>query len=134
VAKFFIKVITLATPKEIKSKFFYNVNNVDSTYIKEILIKFFKFEKAEKNISYKSLDNIEFKTGQPFFIKKSVIFDENGEKKCKKNDEKHDFFNENSPNFDILEAISYHKKELQKLEQIALRLDVQTVEEIPLVF
>jgi len=116
---------TLATPKEIKNRFFSHNNNYESSYIKEILIKHFEFEKYEKNISYKSLDDTIFKTGQPFIIKKSVIFDELDEKEGEKVAEKDLFFNENDPNFDILGLILAKKTELKQLEEKAVSLGFQ---------
>lgn len=82
------------TPKEIKERYFGNNSQVSSSFIKDVLIDEFKFQKKEKNISYKSLDNNEFKTGQPFLIEKVAIFSEKGA-----------IFSENGHSTDIAQVV-----------------------------
>lgn len=64
-----------ATPKEIKERFFHNNSSVSSSFVKDVLIEEFKLKKEEKNVSYKALNDTDYKTGQPFLIPKSAIFD-----------------------------------------------------------
>lgn len=70
------KDLIYATPKELKERFFPNNSQVSTSFIKDVLIDEYGFEKSEKIISYKPLDNEFFKTGTPFFIKKTAFFDE----------------------------------------------------------
>jgi len=102
--------VVLATPKEIKERFFSKNNQINSPYIKDILINHFKFEKSDKNISYKSLDGVNFKTGQPFFIKKSAFLGSNSDENMVKYD---DFVSKTAINERILTL----KNELSNLEQ-----------------
>jgi hypothetical protein len=69
----FIGPVMKATPKEIKETFYPFNHNVSSSYIKEVIADEFKFKKAEKNESYKSLNDEAFKTGQPFYIPRDLI-------------------------------------------------------------
>jgi len=68
---YFVGEIMKATPKEIKDTFFHNNSNVSSSFIRDVLVDEFKFQKAQKNESYKSLNNDMYKTGQPFYVNKS---------------------------------------------------------------
>lgn len=102
--------VVLATPKEIKERFFSKNNQINSPYIKDILINHFKFEKSDKNISYKSLDGVNFKTGQPFFIKKSAFLGSNSDENMVKYA---DFVSKTAINERILTL----KNELSNLEQ-----------------
>ncbi len=70
----YMKDVIKATPKEIKDMFFHNNSSVTSSFIREVLIDEFKCEKASNNIRYNSLNDPMTKTGQPYFIKKSMIF------------------------------------------------------------
>jgi hypothetical protein len=70
----------LATPKEIKEYMFDRIQNVTSSFIRDVLIDEFKFKRAPKNISYKPLAMESFKTGQPYKIEKGIIFSQNGVK------------------------------------------------------
>jgi len=70
---YFVGETMKATPKEIKDSFFSHNSNVSSSFIKDVLTDEFKFNKAVKNESYKSLNNDIYKTGQPFYILKSEI-------------------------------------------------------------
>jgi len=62
-----------ATPKELKEKFFSHNSQVNTSFIRDVLIDEFKFKKEEKNISYKVLDGDFFKVGQPFNIVRQAI-------------------------------------------------------------
>jgi hypothetical protein len=70
---YFIGEVMKCTPKEIKDCFFSHNSNVSSSFIRDVLVDEFKFQKAGKNESYKSLNNDVYKTGQPFYIPKSEI-------------------------------------------------------------
>jgi hypothetical protein len=84
---YFIGETMKSTPKEIKDTFFTHNSNVTGSFIKDVLLDEFKFTKAQKNESYKSLNNEMYKTGQPFYIPKSeIIVIKSGEEKDEKND------------------------------------------------
>jgi len=65
-----------ATPKEIKERYFANNSQVNTSFIRDVLIDEFKFSKEIKNVSYKSMDTDFFKTGQPYTIPRASITDE----------------------------------------------------------
>jgi len=123
---YFVGEVMKATPKEIKDTFFAHNSNVSSSFVKDVLVDEFKFQKAEKNESYKSLNNDLHKTGQPYSIPKNVFFvlrscfidnektPKNSEK-TPKNDQKTPFLKE-TEKYTIKSKLSEYE-ELNELEQ-----------------
>jgi hypothetical protein len=123
---YFVGEVMKATPKEIKDTFFPHNSNVSSSFIRDVLVDEFKFQKAQKNESYKSLNNDIHKTGQPFYINKiefcviksdlkndenTLLFDE----KTPKNAEKTPFLKNNQK-----DVIKYNSADIQEVEEIEL--------------
>lgn len=70
---YFIGELMKSTAKEIKDTFFAHNSNVSSSFVRDVMTDEFKFVRASKNESYKSINNDVYKTGQPFYILKSEI-------------------------------------------------------------
>lgn len=97
------KSIIYATPKELKERFFTNNSQVSTSFIKDVLIDEYKFEKSEKIMSYKPLDADFFKSGTPFFIEKNAFFDDKNAILCDFQETNENAYNANNQQNDTNE-------------------------------
>lgn len=122
---FFVGELMKATPKEIKDTFFSHNSNVSSSFVRDVLVDEFKFKKAPKNESYKSLTIETHKTGQPFYIpiseiiviksdsqndEKSTLFDEKPAKNAQKST-----FLKNNENC-VIKSVSTDYQEVEQID------------------